>query len=59
MNLIDPTPGGLEWSDDIWMVDIPGVDKYLDIIQDLNFYDSIAAINLQIKVSVYKDTEGA
>ena len=47
------------FSDDIWMVDIPGVDHDIYLIQELTLFDSLSADNLSIEVSVYDDTEGA
>ena len=44
--LLDPNPGGLELYDDIWVLDIPGVDQDIDILQDLTLSDSIAADNI-------------
>ena len=55
--LLDPNPGGLLFYDDIWMIDIPGVDQGLDILQYLTLTKSISADNLSIEVSLYDDTE--
>ena len=46
LDLLDPNPGVIILYDDLWMVDIPGVDKDLDILQYLTLYDSLAAYNL-------------
>ena len=59
MDLLYPNPGGMVFSDDIWMVDIPGVDHDIYLIQELTLFDSLSADNLSIEVSVYDDTEGA
>ena len=59
LDLLYPNPGGMVFSDDIWMVDIPGVDHDIYLIQELTLFDSLSADNLSIEVSVYDDTEGA
>ena len=58
LSLIDPNPGVLVFSDDIWIVYIPGVDKDIYLLQDLDFSDYFDADSLSIEVSVYTDTEG-
>ena len=57
--MLDPNSGGIVFSDDLWMVDIPGVYLDLDILQDLTLDDSIAAEKLAIEVSVDEDTKGS
>ena len=56
MDLLDPNPGGLVLYDDLWMINITGVDHDIDLLQDLNLVESLAADNLLIEVSVYEDT---
>ena len=41
------------------MVDIPGVDQDLDLLQDLTLADSLTAENLSIEVSADDIKEGA
>ena len=57
--LLEPNPGGLKFSDDLWMVDITGVDQDIILLHHLTLADSLAAYNLSIEVSAYKDTEEA
>ena len=38
------------------MINITGVDHDIDLLQDLNLVESLAADNLLIEVSVYEDT---
>ena len=52
LDLIDPNQGGIVFSDDLWMVYIPGVDQDIDIIQDLILADSIYSDCLSIEVTV-------
>ena len=55
--LLYPNPGGIELSDDIWIVDIPGAYQDVYLLQDLTLADSLAANKISIEVSVYEDTE--
>ena len=54
--LLHLNPGGIEFSDDLWMIDIPGVDQDLNLLQDMTLSDSFAAENLSIEVRVDEDT---
>ena len=56
MVLIDPNPGGLVFSDNIYILDIPGVDQDIDLLQDLTLSESLVAYNLLIKVGVDEGT---
>ena len=56
LSLLYPNPGGIELSDDLWMVDIPDVNHYLNLLQCLTLSDSLVADNLSIEVSIYEDT---
>ena len=58
MDLLDPKPGGLVFSNDLWMIDTSVVYQDLDTIQDRTLADSLAAYNLSIESSADKDTEG-
>ena len=50
--LIYPNPCGLVFSDDLWMVYIPGVYQGIGILQDLTLSYSCDSDNLSIEVIV-------
>ena len=59
MDLLDKNPCGIEFSNDLWMVDIPYVYQDLNILKDLTLDEYLASENLSIEVIVDEDTERA
>ena len=58
LDMLYPNLGVIEFSDDLCMVDIPGLDQDINILWELTLANSLASENLSIEVCGGEDIEG-